>query len=126
MKHDAFSIIGLFLVVIAIASIVTGYGSGLAPSVLGHSSDEIKLDIVTVSSGVTCTNGSSTTCTVACPSPGANDEYVVMSGTCQSLGTAAWRQVGSSGLTSWTCQDMSHTPGQLFTATVYCLKGGKP
>ena len=127
MNRDLLPLLGLFFLVIAIASIATGYGGAFAPDVMGHTSDEINLDITTVSSGVTCTNGSSTTCTVSCPTPGANEEYVVLSGICQSSSpTVAWRQIGSRDQTSWTCQDMSHTPGQLMVAIVHCLKGGTP
>ena len=125
MKNEKWPLVSFVIIAVALGGLAVGYGSGLAPDVFGHTSDEVRVLITPVTN--TCTNGTSTSCVATCPAPGANEEYVAISGLCQSLSGSNWRQIGSRDQTSWTCQDMTHTTaGQVFIATVYCLKGGTP
>ncbi len=125
MKTQKWPLVSFIFIAVALGGLAVGYGSGLAPDVMGHTSDELRMLIVPASNN-TCTGGSSTSCVATCPAPAANEEYVAVSGSCQSISGSTWRQIGSRDSTSWTCQDMTHTSGQLFVATVYCLKGGTP
>lgn len=125
MNTQKWPLASFILVAVALGGLAVGYGSGLAPDVLGHTSDELRMIIVPVTNN-TCTLNNSSSCVATCPNPAANEEYVAVSGACQSVSGSTWRQIGSTNQISWTCQDMTHTSGQLFVATVYCLKGGTP
>ncbi|MBM3282419.1 MAG: hypothetical protein FJY86_03725 [Candidatus Diapherotrites archaeon] len=127
MKNEKWSLASLILVAVALAGVVVGYNSGLAPDVFGHTSDEMEITVdVIIQNCNALVNGAP--CVAACPSPpNSNTVYTAISGSCLSADGFQWRIMGSAtNDKSWTCEDESHLQNQAYAAKVNCLLSGIP
>jgi hypothetical protein len=124
MEKQSFSFWSMLaaLTVLLSAFGVTAYNSGLAPNVLGHTSDEISFQFQSVETD--CTDDTtSTLCTASCSVWGS--DYRAMGGSCISYEGSQWAGMGlSTDGVSWQCWDFSHYPGQTYLARAWCARVG--
>ena len=127
-KWTLIQALGILVFFLTLSGVVA-YNSGLAPAILGHDSSEISFGLETYYSD--CTSTGSGGCYAVCPLDSGAIHYSVFSGSCIALSPVQWLSVGTlasagpgSDPIAWQCVQNGHTPGELFVASVICLKGG--